>query len=59
MVSASIGANQPLKDMTSPNTGLSAPHAVVVRLSAAMAEAASAAIPTFLIMSPLLHLNAD
>src|SRR5271155_2706191 len=49
MVSASIGANQPLNDITKPKTGLSALHAVVVA-KAAITQAANAAIPAFLIM---------
>ena len=49
MVSASIGANQPLNDMTSPNTGLSALHPIVVA-RAEIVQAANAAIPNFLII---------
>jgi hypothetical protein len=49
MVSASIGANHPLNDMTSPNTGLSALHPIVVA-RAEIVQAANAAIPNFLII---------
>src|SRR5262249_52106937 len=51
IVSASIGANQPLDDITNPKTGLSAAHPVVPAgraASAEMREPFPAANPTFL-----------
>ena len=50
IVSASIGWNQPLKDMTRPNTGLSA--------ACADGTAASPAIETAEKISPLVHVEA-
>src|SRR3984957_15005657 len=50
MVSASPGANQPLNDITKPNTGLSAAQPTFAVDTIAMAAAAKAAMPSFLTM---------
>ena len=47
---AQTGANQPLNDITNPKTGLSAAHPVFAAVSAAIAEAVTAAKLNFLIM---------